>query len=179
MSEPIKKMTKAEAAFLSHISRAKNAPPMSVRFWLKVDIKGDSDCWNWKAGSRKGGYGTFGVGCKNLVSSRVAWELTYGEIPEGLRVLHKCDNPPCCNPSHLFLGTNAENSADMVSKKRHRHGSKHKLAKLTEEQVSEIKKLIPAGRCKRGECSEIAGRFGITIGKLGKLRRGEAWSHVN
>ena len=83
------------------------------RFWSKVDIKEKDDCWIWTAGTVKGGYGLFG--CQ---AHRIAYTLSVGPIPEGLEVLHKCDNPPCCNPNHLFTGTQQDNIKDMDSKGR-------------------------------------------------------------
>ena len=93
------------------------------RFWSKVNRVEDPDeCWEWIPKARhKFGYGIFmdrPYGTKK--AHRVAWELTNGEIPNGLMVLHTCDNPPCCNPNHLFLGTAQDNSLDMMSKGRGR-----------------------------------------------------------
>lgn len=90
------------------------------RFWSKVAIVDDeTSCWEWQAGKLKYGYGRVRVGDKNQLTHRIAWSLIYGEIPEGICVLHHCDNPPCCNPKHLFLGSIADNNADCVAKGRH------------------------------------------------------------
>jgi len=98
-------------------------PPLSDRFWSHVDTSGE--CWVWTAAraSKRGGYGRFGIENQQTeYAHRVSWRLAYGPIPTGLWVLHHCDNPPCVRPSHLFLGTQVENMADMTIKGR--HGSK-------------------------------------------------------
>lgn len=89
------------------------------RFWAKVDRRGPDDCWEWTAGCNRKGYGKFSLDGATRQSHRISWELANGQIPEGLCVLHRCDNPPCCNPAHLFLGTHADNHADRSLKGRH------------------------------------------------------------
>lgn len=90
------------------------------RFWSKVENSSGADCWQWLGGLCRG-YGEFGIirnGKYTMVRAhRVAWELCRGPIPAGKWVLHRCDNPGCCNPSHLFLGTHVENMADMVKQR--------------------------------------------------------------
>ena len=95
----------------------------AVRFWAKVAI-GDG-CWTWTAAITAFGYGVIQWQGKKRPAHRIAWELTYGPIPAGKWVLHKCDNPPCVRPDHLFLGTVIDNVADMVAKGRQVRGDRH------------------------------------------------------
>ena len=90
------------------------------KFWDAVDQSGD--CWLWKKSTSGKGYGQTAYNRKHLRSHRVAYEFAYGPIPKGMKVLHSCDNPPCCNPGHLFLGTTKDNSVDMVAKGRSKSG---------------------------------------------------------
>ena len=86
------------------------------RFWSKVN-KTDT-CWLWTASSRTDGYGVIGIEGKTKSAHRVSWQLTYGDIPDGLYVCHHCDNKLCVNPNHLFLGTAKDNTQDMIQKGR-------------------------------------------------------------
>lgn len=91
------------------------------RFWDKVDRSGGAAaCWLWTGSQKPTGYGQVSLKGRVYLAHRVAWTLTHGAIPDGLGVLHHCDNPPCCNPAHLFLGSQGDNSADMVAKDRRR-----------------------------------------------------------
>lgn len=95
--------------------------PIAERFWPKVDVRGHEECWEWTASRKERGYGVFSRPGHNngaLKAHRVSWELANGPIPDGLCVLHRCDNPPCVNPAHLFLGTIADNNRDMSLKGR-------------------------------------------------------------
>lgn len=100
--------------------------PIETRFWGKV-TKGDG-CWEWcgsRKGGRYGGYGTIFYGGKTESAHRVAYQLTYGVIPDGMVVCHRCDHPPCVRPDHLFLGTLSDNAQDCVNKGRHRGGERN------------------------------------------------------
>lgn len=92
-------------------------PNLVSRFWAKV-VK-TNECWEWCAAFHGSGYGIFGIGGTKIQRAhRFSWELSYGKIPEGLFVLHKCDNRKCVRPEHLFLGTNLDNVRDMIAKRR-------------------------------------------------------------
>lgn len=92
------------------------------RFWSKIDRASPNECWPWTRSKSVGGYGHWSYWedgkCRSTTAHRQAWTLINGPIPKGLQVLHKCDNPPCCNPNHLWLGTHADNMADKVAKGR-------------------------------------------------------------
>ncbi len=101
----------------------KLSPADEARFWKKVDKSGGPDaCWLWTAGKSSRGYGTFCVGGKTFSTHRIAWLMAAGQVPHSFCVCHKCDVKICCNPSHFFLGTHADNMADKVSKNRQAKG---------------------------------------------------------
>lgn len=118
------------------------------RLWEKVDVKAESECWEYKEYRNQDGYGVITtVGDKKILTHRVAFMSKNGIIPDGMRILHKCDNPPCCNPNHLFLGTQADNVRDMHQKGRATkvQGEKSHKAKLTNEEVLEIRATYNGG----------------------------------
>lgn len=132
-----------------------HAQSWEERFWEKVDIKGEDECWEWKGYKNKGsGHGEMtdysGEKPKGIVASRVSWQIHYGEIPSGLYVCHHCDNGSCMNPKHLFLGTPKDNTQDMIRKGRKGYnnvgGERHGNARLKNKDVIEIRKLWETGR---------------------------------
>jgi hypothetical protein len=96
--------------------------PLAVRFWLQTDRSNPDGCWPWIGTRNRGGYGSIrrgGLGGgKTIRATHVAWELAFGPVPSGLFVLHRCDNPPCVNPAHLFIGTLSDNARDKFRKGR-------------------------------------------------------------
>ena len=98
---------------------------VSDRLWGRVDTGGEADdCWEWTGARTALGYGRIKGDRCTVQTHRLAYELTYGPIPDGLFVMHSCDNPPCCNPAHLAVGTNADNVHDSMRKGRARSGSR-------------------------------------------------------
>jgi len=101
--------------------------PAELWFWSKVDIRSETECWEWEGGYFYDGYGAFWLNTKMIRVPRLSWTYTNGDITDGLWVLHKCDNPPCCNPNHLFLGTYQDNVDDMITKERRRNQYEGKI----------------------------------------------------
>ncbi len=151
-----------------------NDPIVQQRFSAKVGKRDPNDCWEW-LGSKDGcGYGTFAIGRKVKNSHRVAWQIENGEIPDGMCVCHRCDNPPCCNPGHLFLGTHSDNMKDMSRKGRAPRGEKSPSAKITEGDVREIRRLVSMGVGQ----TDIAKEFGIAISNVSQISNRKRWRHV-
>lgn len=129
-------------------------PSLAERFWPLV-AKGDGDaCWEWTAGVATGGYGCFSIRSKTHGSHRVAYELANGKIPPGMSICHSCDNPPCCNPAHLFIGTALDNNRDRAAKGR---GAKTKpnLQRFTAPEVEEIRERVAAGETRQGVATSL------------------------
>lgn len=144
------------------------------RFWAKVNRRTENDCWDWTA-ARIRGYGSFWTGHRQVCAHRYSYEVHRGEIPEGMCVCHACDNRRCVNPNHLFLGTNADNIADKVSKGRQAKGERHGLAKLTATQVAEIRARYTG---KYGEQTVLAEEFGVDHTTIHYIFKGRLWAGV-
>jgi len=164
---------------------------LADRFWAKV-AKSEG-CWEWQAGRNKRGYGAFhprhGV---SILAHRMVWELSFGPIPTGSFVCHRCDNPPCVRPDHLFLGSNADNMQDMTAKGRdwastgdaevirqrmiasRPRGAAHPMARLTEDQVNRIRALAMAGQSQRS----IAREFAVSQSLVGMIVRHQRWASI-
>ena len=137
-------------------------------------LPGPNGCLEWQGYRKPKGYGTIGSGGqygKMLRTHRVAFEEANGSIPDGMCVLHSCDNPPCCNPDHLFLGVDVDNVADRDAKGRTAKGEKNGSAKLTREQVEAIR---VDSRLHR----EIAVDYGVCRSQVSYIKRGAYWRGV-
>lgn len=151
------------------------------RLWKKVDMRGPDECWPWKGTPGTWGYGSFWMDGRNINASQAAYIVTYGPTG-GLFVLHRCDNPPCCNPAHLFLGTQKDNIHDCLKKGRARGhfnpdgGKPHPRysAKLTPELVIEARRLWDSGISQ----SEIGRRFKVNSSTIHAIVRRESWRHI-
>lgn len=144
-------------------------------FLERVDIT--DDCWLWKMATNRKGYGFFwDPRYKKLVyAHRASYEIFVDEIPEGLSVLHHCDNPPCVRPDHLFLGTAQDNSDDMVAKGRSydRHGTRNPRARLTEDEVNVIRSIY---KNKEATQSDLAKAFGVAQQTISAVVTGTNWN---
>jgi HNH endonuclease len=156
---------------------------MIARFWAKVDRRGPDECWPWTA-SLVGGYGQLFSGKSSAIPTRahvMSWCLVNGPLPDGHWVLHTCDNPPCCNPRHLYHGTRQNNIDDMMSRNRHGRsslpGSKNPNALMTEDVVREIRRRLSISDTYNGS-KKILAEFGITKAMLYSIRHNKAWRHV-
>ena len=147
--------------------------PLAERFWEKVTRAAPDQCWMWAASKNAKGYGTIGVDYSSRLAHRVAWELETGPIPDGAVICHHCDTPGCVNPAHLFLGTQADNVADMRAKGRNNgpRGERCHTAKLNENDVREI-------RASTLKNAELARRHGVTGSMIAAIRHRKSWKHV-
>ena len=145
--------------------------------WAKIDEGGPDDCWNWTGGCNSAGYGMFGLGCSSMyLAHRIAYFLAKGD-PGKLCVCHSCDNPKCCNPTHLFLGTRADNNRDMAEKGRATSGEKNPHSILTLAQVTEIKTTLKDPPLGMG--SALARKYGVSTATISRIKTGKRWGHVN
>lgn len=152
---------------IRHCSKRCRHAPLGERFWAKVHRT--ETCWLWTAATTTDGYG--------LISKRgahqVSWELHNGPIPDGLNVLHRCDNPPCVRPDHLFIGTQQDNIQDAIRKGR--MGPTTGRAKLAVTQVQEVRRLYATGKATY---KEIGDRFGVGISAINHIVHRRTWSNV-
>lgn len=155
--------------------------PLAERLWSRCERQ-PNGCLEWQRYRHPtSGYGQIGRGRREegiVGTHRAAWEVTHGPIPDGLDVLHRCDNPPCCDPDHLFLGTDADNSADKVAKGRQARGAALPQTKLSDAQVTEIRRRYdrrfgpPKRGGRRSNARELAAEFGVTEAYVMQLVHG-------
>jgi hypothetical protein len=185
--------------------RGRPWPPLSERFWSRVDKSDVDGCWLWTGALADGRYGVVKFDHRRLATHRVSWEMAYGPIPKGMNVCHRCDNTRCVRPSHLFLGTHTDNANDRHAKKRDAKGDRHGSrthpnalprgdahwqrrmpekaargervgnAKLTAEQVREIRTLRAGGRTLQS----LADQFGVRVGNISAIVARQTWKHID
>jgi hypothetical protein len=132
-------------------------------------------CWDWKGYKNKKGYGKFGIGREVHYAHRVSWEIANGTPLSAINVCHKCDNPSCVNPSHLFIGTQSDNLNDASVKGRTSRGESRPAARLTEESVREIIQLHRNGEILQ---RQLAGQFGVSIATINNIVNKNSWKHI-
>lgn len=152
--------------------------PIEERFWSKVAKRGPDDCWIWLAGTNPAGYGLL-HGNNNSLAHRVSWTIHHGPIPDGMLICHHCNNPPCCNPAHLFLGSHTDNAYDMYNKGRkpfdnYARGESAGGAKLTNFKVLEIRNRYANGEKQ----THIAKDYGVTQSAVWAIVSGKTWRHI-
>lgn len=145
------------------------------RFWDKVNKKGEDECWNWNACIDNYGYGLQNCNGATERTHRLSWKIHNGEIPEGVDVLHRCDNRKCCNPKHLFLGTSLDNIKDMVAKNRQSKGESRPTAKLTTEVVNKIREKYN----KRIKTTSLAKEFNVSDSQIRFIVNNVYWKDNN
>lgn len=148
--------------------------PVEERFWDKVDTTGKG-CWPFTGYVAPNGYGRFKYGDYVTNASRVAWQLVNGPIPDGQIILHTCDNPTCCRPDHLRLGTYKDNSADAIAKGRHAHGETNGRSKLTAKDVLEIRQIYETTGISMAKLARL---YGVSNRQLRDIINGIYWRHV-
>lgn len=152
------------------------------RFWSRVNrdapapmhVDGIGPCWLWTGPTVRVRPGCLPYGIfSGHHTHRISWHFTHGEIPAGMHVLHRCDNPPCVNPAHLFLGNDVDNSRDKVAKQRQARGERHGNAKLTADAVRAIVALKG-----RSSPSVVAAEYGVSRQRIDQIWDGAGWRHL-
>ena len=152
----------------THLYIRKPIQDRFINFFIPEPMTG---CWLWIGSCNPAGYGWFGIERKTFLAHRASWLIFRSPIPPGMQVLHKCDNPPCVNPDHLFLGKDAENNQDKVNKGRQKIGTKDPNAKLTESDIIDI-------RIDNRPQSMIAKDYGVHQAIISRIKSGKTWKHV-
>lgn len=202
---PPSRLLRGQGRFCSrdckHVAQSGPQTDFATRFWAKVRKAGPDDCWEWIASRHTWGYGQIGTpgSSKPIYAHRVSWEFTHGAIPDGLFVLHSCDNPPCVNPRHLHLGTHDENMAEMRERKRGVEGAKRRFrehpethprhidptpsqgennpaAQLTEDAVRNIRSDYSTGQYRY---TDLALKYGVSLPAIAKVVTRRTWQHVS
>lgn len=182
---PISRVTSAIHGYVAgqprwYVHGHNGSKTVGEKFWSKV-MRSDDGCWGWRGAPLKGtGYGVIhgipqGSRRVSISAHRLSWLLHRGPIPRGIFVCHRCDNRLCTRPDHLFLGTQADNAADMKRKNRHAAGSRSAHAKLSEKDAGSIKSLYSRGTWTQADLSK---KFGVSQTTISFVLSGTRWSHV-
>ena len=152
-----------------------NNPAFRAAFFFLADST-NKGCLEWNRARNACGYGLIHAG-KETLAHRIAWAIKYGPIPKGIQVLHRCDNPPCINPKHLFTGTQNDNIHDAVRKNRHWRpiGVWNVKAKLNAKTVRQIRAIWKTRKFRQWQ---IASRFRVALGTVTNILRGTTWKHI-
>jgi hypothetical protein len=157
---------------IHNIRATRKVKPLEERLWAKIVVKGPDECWNWTAKAKaNGGYGRLSVpGGRQMRAHRIAWELKNGPIPENMVLCHRCDNPACCNPDHLFIGTHKDNSRDMQRKGRASpppifYGDRHHEATIPDSE-------LPAIKTSDKTLKTLAAEYRVSVGTIWRIRHG-------
>lgn len=142
------------------------------RFWGKIKVDINSDCWNWCGNKDKDGYGKIYYLGSHHRTHRVSYSIYKGKIPTDMCVLHRCDNPSCVNPNHLFIGTPADNNQDRAKK----HRSRNQNGVLNNRVKLSVDNVIYILEHKEKKQQELASQFGISQIQVSRIRRGLRWS---
>ena len=153
------------------MSRPKDTRTRVEKFHQSYTVT-NAGCWEFKPDHT--GYGRFYYDYTTDRAHRASWEIHNGAIPEGMLVRHKCDNPPCANPEHLELGTEADNAKDAVKRRRTLTGERNTFAKLTDQAVIDIRAAIQAGDTVK----DVAARYGCTVRNVRNVANRVTWKHV-
>lgn len=149
--------------------------PLVDRFWEKVDIKSEDECWEWTGRKLDDGYGLINENGIQYRAHRLSYEVNNGMIDDGMVIRHTCNNPKCVNPKHLVQGTHKQNSEDMVAAGHSQFGTKNTNSVLNDELVKEIREIYAT---KKHSYKSIGFKFNVSEATIGQIIRRDTWKHV-
>lgn len=141
------------------------------RFARFVPVADDGDCWEWQSTRNRNGYGKFWLDGRTDLAHRVSYRIAKGAIPQGMQIRHTCDNPPCVNPKHLLIGTGKQNARDALDRGRYRQGAGNGRARLTSQQVLDIRRRLSEGEMQVA----LAREYGVCKSTVQWIASGRNW----